>query len=112
MTAQVPLRSDFVINFTNFRSGNTDIDLSAIDNYICVIAAGSPSNSYIVKKDYSLSPSSFVIDIPNRKVSIRILADELTEEVTHYVNLYLYTGADIVTNIAKCFETKTSINPA
>lgn len=112
MTTQVPLRSDFVINFTNFRSGNSDIDLSAIDNYVCVIAAGSPSNAYVVKKDYSISPSSFVIDIPNRKVSIRILADDLSEEMTHYVNLYLYTGVDVITNIAKCFETKTSIDPA
>lgn len=111
MTAQVPLGSDFVINFTNFRSGSSDIDLSSVDNYICVISSSDPGNAYVVKKDYSITPSAFTIDTTNRIVSIKISAGDLTEQATHYVNLYLYIGTEIITNLSKCFDTKTSVQP-
>ncbi len=112
-TPSVPQYSDIELEFDNlqYNVDPSSIDLTAVDDIILSIAAGSPTNTPILTVKYTIEPLRFTIDNDAKSIKVQVYASEVTNTLGKYAaNLWITTSPIYLTHLPLFFVVKPTVN--
>lgn len=100
----IPMDADFDLEFTDLVANISPVtlDLTTLDDIICVIAGGHPDGTIVARLTQLVNPTRFTIDNVNKIVRVHFVVNGTPDGDfpigNYYANLWLVVDGDYLTH--------------